>query len=1199
MQNDIASINGQLSSEYVGVSIDKEPLGGDNSKSSTSAKAQVSIEDSLIRSKNEQAKITEEADKLLTKQIATAKAAKDYNSELSLSKDLIAGQTKEISQLQQANADLQAESQRIKSNSGFDTTGWLDSSGEATLLFQQKYRDANAKDQVAMKATFDELQKLDKAEIANNTTIAILIESNKALGNSLPQIEIEKFDNSISELDNKLSVSKSTLDLYNTSSHEYASEQANQIYLLQRKKIAIDDEIKSVQQQLQATNLSPESQKILNDKLDKLQIEKGQNQKSIDDEDFKRVTQTYDLQQKQNTQLQKHLDLQLQITEATNPKNYDQINVLLGAQISAQQTNISYLQSSITALTTYRDTLSESSEEWQKVNDKIISQKDLLESSISTLSQTYNKQLKNQINKNLHQAELSIFNGQTEQQAKQSLQNRQNYQNEYISGAEKQYEVESIISDAQAKHLTLSQDQLDILNSTNDIRRSDLDLIQRQLTIQENQIKLSQLQEELSLEQSTNINDQLQKELEYTLKIAEAQDPKNYSQIASIQQQMLDQQLSHVDDLSNAVNSLIQQRDTLQEGSNEWNIINEQVSTYSTNLEQAAEQAQTLLKNLLQSQTSAQLRQIQTTIFGSPLGEAQQKQALQDQVNYHNEYLSGAEKAAAVLRVQNQLQQDNVELNKGYLGSQQIILQFTQDQLNLLNSGNDIKRSDLDLLEKQLAIQKTQAELSRMQNQKSVRVLVDQGNGNYQWQWQADQSKTLQLQGQLYQEQQDLAKTQTDDGLKNAQNLLDQKSEYYKNIQTVVDNALNGQYKSITDFQIALTDANTNFLNSLQGTNSDTWNTISYNISNNLDAINDNYTKYVTSIDSLNDTIVNSGIQTKNNLVSTNTQIIQTQQNVLNTLTTIDQQESALNKAQTDAELKNDQYLLDQKSTYYNNIKTVMDNALNGQYATSAEFQNAMLNANTAFLGSLQGINTNTWNSISANVSTNVNNMITSYQNYVNQMTNLQAQLNAIAASKSTTSLSGVGTSGQIVGTSIGPNGSHLTTITTANGTQTVLSGTNGTPAYSSPGTPGTMSNPFPMPSTGGSFSIISDSSGKTYNVDSSGTVYSSYAEGGTNDIPGIAMLHGTKTSAETIFSSADSKKLWDFIHNMPNSLPSIIGSNINNRISAMEFKSQMGSSSVDNSIHIDHITVESPNVDDFVAQLNNLKFMYNPQFKR
>lgn len=52
------------------------------------------------------------------------------------------------------------------------------------------------------------------------------------------------------------------------------------------------------------------------------------------------------------------------------------------------------------------------------------------------------------------------------------------------------------------------------------------------------------------------------------------------------------------------------------------------------------------------------------------------------------------------------------------------------------------------------------------------------------------------------------------------------------------------------------------------------------------------------------------------------------------------------------------------------------------------------------------------------------------------------------------------------------------------------------------------------------------------------------YSSGGTADRTGLAMLHGTKSSAETIFNATDSKKLYDLVHNTDN-ISAMLANNI------------------------------------------------------
>lgn len=601
--------------------------------------AQADILSAQIRSFN----YTSDQDKLensiLQKKIQTAKQAKDYNSELTLSNQLLSGQKKQIEDLNTANQNINAEKERVNSQYSFDTSSWFDANGNSTVAYEQQFQDASKKTQDQMKKEFDALEKLNKAYQTNSDTIKTLIESQDSLRTSLVQLGIDKYNDEISYWNDLTTKAKDTMALYNVTSSEYAQSQQNYVSNLREVGVAIDTNIEKIQKALSnPTSLSPEALKLYSDQFDKLQTEKLVNQKNIIDAKYDPQFKGYENQQKQNDELQKSLDLQLKISEALNPKNYDQINVVYQAQISAQETSLAQTQNVITALSAQRDKLQENTYEWQHINDEITKYESHLDSTMRNLPTLYRNLMTNQVNSSLRSTELTIFNGQTEQQAKQDLQNRTDYQNNYISGTEKE---------------------------------------------------------------------------------------------------------------------------------------------------------------------------------------------------------------AAILRIRNQLQLDNAELNQGIVGYQKYSIQFSQQQLDLLNSANDIKRSDLDLLEKQLAIQKTQMELSKEQNQKTIRQLVHNTDGTWDYAYVSDQSKVLSLQGQLYQEQQDLAKSQLDNQNKQDQLLLNQKSEYYNNIKTVVDNAMSGQYATTTEYNNAMLNANSGFLSSLQGTNFSIWNSISSNVRGNINTMLSSYQNYI------------------------------------------------------------------------------------------------------------------------------------------------------------------------------------------------------------------------------------------------------------------------------------------------------------------------------------------------------------------
>lgn len=78
------------------------------------------------------------------------------------------------------------------------------------------------------------------------------------------------------------------------------------------------------------------------------------------------------------------------------------------------------------------------------------------------------------------------------------------------------------------------------------------------------------------------------------------------------------------------------------------------------------------------------------------------------------------------------------------------------------------------------------------------------------------------------------------------------------------------------------------------------------------------------------------------------------------------------------------------------------------------------------------------------------------------------------------------------------------------------------------------------------------------------------YAKGGVVDYTGMAMVHGSTHSAETVFNARDSKKLYDFIHNSEN-ISSLLAKRISQQTSHV-FKTDSNNNAVELSIGDIHV---------------------------
>ncbi len=162
-----------------------DSIGGKSSSSSSSSILDPT--DALIRQINLQSQLTSEKNKSIKSELDQASSQKDYATQLSKTNSLLSSQKTEIDQLNQANTQLKAKMDEIK-HIGFGAIGWLDENGELTTTYYDQYNTASKTTQEAMAKEADQLQKLTKAMITNNSAIRTLKDSNNQLGQSLQTI---------------------------------------------------------------------------------------------------------------------------------------------------------------------------------------------------------------------------------------------------------------------------------------------------------------------------------------------------------------------------------------------------------------------------------------------------------------------------------------------------------------------------------------------------------------------------------------------------------------------------------------------------------------------------------------------------------------------------------------------------------------------------------------------------------------------------------------------------------------------------------------------------------------------------------------------------------------------------------------------------------------------------------------------------
>jgi hypothetical protein len=171
--------------------------------------------------------------------------------------------------------------------------------------------------------------------------------------------------------------------------------------------------------------------------------------------------------------------------------------------INNENNRLDLLKEQQMTLESQRDEYEIGSYEWNDLNNQVKNYGELIEDVTSNLVSLNKELLNTQFNQQLKAIEKILFNGQTESEVREVLQDRIDLQNKYISGSEKDLEINKIRNQIQLENLTLTTEQTALLNTQGQIERSSLERLQKQLEIQQLQVKLKNLLNNKTIQQLT------------------------------------------------------------------------------------------------------------------------------------------------------------------------------------------------------------------------------------------------------------------------------------------------------------------------------------------------------------------------------------------------------------------------------------------------------------------------------------------------------------------------------------------------------------------------------------------------------------------------------------------------------------------------------------------------------------------------
>lgn len=210
---------------------------------------------------------------------------------------------------------------------------------------------------------------------------------------------------------------------------------------------------------------------------------------------------------------------------------------------------------------------------------------------------------------------------------------------------------------------------------------------------------------------------QIQESMQYEIDLLNLVDPTNTEKIYELNNNIADSLALQTDYLYTVLNNLKDQQALLEVGSAGWNLINNQIDETVQKIREAnlevARLAQTIFKDFSDNA-------IQDVIsLNQPGGSGGSTKNSDD-----DKYFDGLEKELEIQKLMLYVSENNLVL--------------TQEQLELLQSEEKIRKSSLNIVQKELELQQLLTKAENLRNQKNIQQLTKKEDGTWDYEYVAD-----------------------------------------------------------------------------------------------------------------------------------------------------------------------------------------------------------------------------------------------------------------------------------------------------------------------------------------------------------------------------------------------------------------------------------------------------------------------------
>lgn len=280
-----------------------------------------------------------------------------------------------------------------------------------------------------------------------------------------------------------------------------------------------------------------------------------------------------------------------------------------------------------------------------------------------------------------------------------------------------------------------------------------------------------------AIEKSIGKYDKIKSNLDYYKNVIDDVSPQNYDAISAIYSNMLAVEKARNIEENMTLVTLKEQMKSYKEGTFEWNLLNEQVETYRTNLQNSNTELIKMNKEIMNNSFNSILEKMNVGLFG--MGSEDYKQ-------YQELWVDGIEKEIKLNQMEQRLNDAKTDQYR--------------DQLKLLGNREKVGQTELDFLDKQIDLLEAQEKLETLESERTVQTLKQNVDGTWNWDYVANP------------DDEDGAKSDlADKQLALEQAKKDAKQSYLSAIDNVNKRAGEGGYSTEFEYQKAIQDVNDAF----------------------------------------------------------------------------------------------------------------------------------------------------------------------------------------------------------------------------------------------------------------------------------------------------------------------------------------------------------------------------------------------------